>query len=567
MTHSVSRHTSFEDLGHQLESRSSSEGVLYLLTGTAHAVRLIVSLWSLRKNYGGEITVYTTRPESHRIGELCANDERLRITHKKLTLDDTRRNSSYVAKTVVMASAPYDVNLFLDADTLIVGKIHELLNLSYKEECIATQFSNWTTQRRVIRKRLSSWRDVSSEQFSEDWMNETVDAALQSRPAANTGVLSFRKDATILAPWRDLTHAGRRKFICDEVAFQLLLSRYPHRFEDCRFNCSPAHAKNTFDVRIWHFHGDKHVRHEFARQIWMPVYNECVRENVAGLAEWSPDVDTRLKNYLASEQNSTSGSSALTNVKTEFATHSGERTVVTFISKKTRGHLQVTLPTWNRKPDINGSLLIVFYSDLCTDELEFVEDEWNGAVQLIESSATSPVDPSETFLINAPAVVTTDHWIKLEPHVLFVDSQPLFPKRAFKTDVFGHRWSYTRPVNWLVTLDEWFANSQFESLIEPIGCQLNADPSSNKVQHRRLTSWAAVQRTNFTRQVAGELGTDLPVPSHDTTLWYVAERSVGYEWGACNLEKRGASRIRSLRKLTHQARLLTDSRMSDGVEY
>lgn len=550
----------------QLDSRpSSSQGVLYLLTGAAHAVRLVVSLWSLRKYYDGDITVYTTRPGSHRIGELCVADERLRITHEKMSLDDTRRNSSYVAKTVVMASAPYDTNLFLDADTLIVDGISELLDLSDDEECIATQFSNWTTQRRVIRKRLESWRDVQSELFTEDWMNDTIDAAVQPQPAINTGVLAFRKDATILAAWRELTHAGRKKFICDEIAFQLLLNQHPHRILDCRFNCSPTHARNSSDVRIWHFHGDKHVRRESGRQIWMPAYNECVSENVAGIADWSPDADTRLKDHLESEQKLTLGGNELIKVKTKFEKHSGIRTVVTFISKKTRGHLKVTLPTWKRKPDINGSILIVFYSGLCVEELQFIGNEWDGEVRLMELSTAFPDDSSGTFLIDVPHVVTTDHWIKLEPHVLFVDSQPLFPRRAYKTDVFGHRWSFTRPITWLAALDDWFANSRFESLIEPIGGQLNADPDADKIRHRRLTSWASVQRTSFTRQVAEELGTKLPVPSHDTTLWYVAERSTSFEWGACNLEKRGASRIRSLRKLTQRAKLLTDNQTANGV--
>lgn len=471
-----------------------------------------------------------------------------------------------MAKTVVMSSAPYETNLFLDADTLVVDRIHELLDVSTETECLATQFSNWTTQRRVIRKRLNSWEDVRSEQFTEEWMKDTINAALMPQAAVNTGVVAFRQNATILAPWRELTHAGRKKFICDEIAFQLLLNRYPHRILDCRFNCSPTHAGKTSDVRIWHFHGDKHVRRESGRQIWMPAYDECVRENVAEVADWSPDADACLRDYLSStradfsKSRSTAQSSIAKTLRNEWG-HS----VVTFVNRKTCKQLQLTLPTWNRKPDISGSELLVFYSEVTIDDLHFVDDQWGGPVRFIEASSKTPDEALEvdakSFLIDAPAEVETDHWIKLEPHVLFVDSQPLFPRKAFKVDVFGHRWSYTRPAFWLDTLDQWFKKSQFASYDDSPASPLVRDEDADKIAHKRLTSWASVQRTSFTQQVADELGTSLPIPSHDTTLWYVAQRSAQFTWNAANLQKRGALRCRSLRKLRERA---TGSRYENG---
>ena len=68
-----------------------------------------------------------------------------------------------------------------------------------------------------------------------------------------------------------------------------------------------------------------------------------------------------------------------------------------------------------------------------------------------------------------------------------------------------------------------------------------------------------MHQTEFTRRVAASLDDGLPIPSHDTILWYVADRSSEFEWGATNLKKRGALKIRSLHKLKETARTVGSS--------
>src|SRR5204863_389720 len=120
------------------------------------------------------------------------------------------------------------------------------------------------------------------------------------------GVFAFRRGARILQPWKELTWIGRDTFICDEIALQLLLHRFPHRVLPSKYNCSAQYCANERDPRIWHFHGGKHLSRAHASALWLPAYEECMRENVGGIAEWTPAGDKRLRGYLRSAEKAAS---------------------------------------------------------------------------------------------------------------------------------------------------------------------------------------------------------------------------------------------------------------------
>lgn len=46
----------------------------------------------------------------------------------------------------------------------------------------------------------------------------------------------------------------------------------------------------------------EHVNREQWRKVWLPVYNECVAQNIARIAEWTPGHDRRLKEWLESQK-------------------------------------------------------------------------------------------------------------------------------------------------------------------------------------------------------------------------------------------------------------------------
>lgn len=270
-------------------------GICYLLTGPAHAARLIVSLYTLRRFYSGNVVVFTTKDESKRIGEFCAQDHRLRVVHRTMTEVPIAKNSSFVTKIALLLDPPFDITAYLDCDTLISGPIDELFAVTNAEEFVATRFGNWVTTGTIVRRRIERWRTVASERFDTP---KLVDSAIRtSRPSVNGGVCAARRGASILQPWFDLAMDGRDTFICDEVALHLLLHHHPHRLLDARFNNSPVYG-GEHDIRIWHFHGDRHVRQDGVAR-WLPAMQAAYRDNIAQIANWAPGADKGLRQLMS----------------------------------------------------------------------------------------------------------------------------------------------------------------------------------------------------------------------------------------------------------------------------
>jgi hypothetical protein len=106
----------------------------------------------------------------------------------------------------------------------------------------------------------------------------------------------------------------------------------------------------------------------------------------------------------------------------------------------------------------------------------------------------------------------------------------------------GHRWGFTRvkgqenPTrHWLNILDDWWLDLKGEDPIFPADLPVNG-----RHGHRRINSFVSFHNTQFVRDAVSLLGDckRLPVPSHDTFLWYVAHRS-GLGVGYANVKKLG----------------------------
>jgi hypothetical protein len=244
--------------------------------------------------------LYTTHPVSHEIGRLCAGDDTLRVNHRVWSAYPARRNSSYLTKVHLARHVPYAECLFLDADTLVAGSLDEVWEGLGTATLVLTQFAGWTTQTRSVRRRLESWRSVRDRHWPAEVRDRMIARALENRPAINVGVFAFRRDSDWFARWEKLALVGRKKFICDEIAMQLLLPELDAEVLDWRFNCSPIHVPRPRDVRVWHFHGDKHLRPE-ARALWLKEYEECVAKQIADVDAWGRDLDKSLCRLAAAE--------------------------------------------------------------------------------------------------------------------------------------------------------------------------------------------------------------------------------------------------------------------------
>jgi hypothetical protein len=285
-----------------MAAREFTRGICYFNHGTKCLVRLAVSLFSLRKVYSGPVAVLDAG-ESDGIAERIARDERLAgvggTLLKAVPIYQQPKHSAVCAKPTLWRHSPFDVSLLLDSDTAVAGDPSLLLDLAEDPSgpgILFTRFSNWTTHREEVAWRLRRWRGVRCDRVNVAGLLRKATEC--PRPALNAGVVAWRRDAAMLPMWEQLTKAGWRCSLPEELAAQLLAAVYPYVLVDDRYNCSPIHGQNREKVCIWHFHGNRQCQPE-ALPIWWPLYQECLELNIGGIREWTPAGDKRLAEHLA----------------------------------------------------------------------------------------------------------------------------------------------------------------------------------------------------------------------------------------------------------------------------
>jgi hypothetical protein len=170
---------------------------------------------------------------------------------KEVKLETNVKNTSLLNKTLLHTVTPYDVSILIDIDTIILKPFDKIFSLTEKHEFVTTQFCDWTTKFRRIRRRINEWKDI----FPED-----MKPAYKFGPAVNTGVYGFTKDSKFMANWYEAAVKNVKGFIPDETCCQVILHRYPHKILDCSYNQSCKYGTVTDKTRIIHFHGRKHCR-------------------------------------------------------------------------------------------------------------------------------------------------------------------------------------------------------------------------------------------------------------------------------------------------------------------
>jgi hypothetical protein len=264
-------------------------GIVYLMTGPQHGARLIVSLYTLRQWYDGPVTVFTTRPESHAIGKRLAASDELRVNHQTFwELPPGDYNASCATKPFIFSAAPYDASILLDADTMVVGPIDELVDSAAASPLTVTTFCGSRTNEHGHQAAFAGWRKLAGSAGDLYGLTQLLDY-IEANPQwkINAGVVSARRGTQFLAEWQELSRFGQRMYLPEEVALQLLALRYPHRLLGWKFNCFPLMQPQPPDVRILHFCATTHLSHTFTQEIWLPVYRECRRKNIAGIRSWS----------------------------------------------------------------------------------------------------------------------------------------------------------------------------------------------------------------------------------------------------------------------------------------
>ncbi|KKL75072.1 hypothetical protein LCGC14_2058540 [marine sediment metagenome] len=268
-----------------------TSGVVYLICGVKVAERLVASAWSLRKHYDGPVTVLCSTDDEQELLSHAATD--LGLDLQCIDLSESP-HPAYVAKSHIHDWTPYEDTIFLDADTIITGEIDDL----FGHRLTLTPNSNWKTTGKRCRRWLQQW-----ETLDNPWINALVAYQVAApRPFINIGIFAFQRDNPDLDIWHRLTQRFPEGPLPEQTAMQLLTSVITHRMMDERFNRLLDIGCTTDDIRIWHYHGNRHYGRSDST-LWRQAFDEAFIANIGGIRNWAGLYDKHVKYYLRGHRN------------------------------------------------------------------------------------------------------------------------------------------------------------------------------------------------------------------------------------------------------------------------
>jgi len=235
--------------------------------------------------------------------------------------------------------------------------------------------------------------------------------------------------------------------------------------------------------------------------------------------------------------------------------------VVVGVDNKHLSMLCRTWPTWKEhKPSLLNHPMIVFYDrdEVNCDNVHHIVDHPNlqtypwphldgvffGKPQTIDGqtenqqyealwSSPQRYKMLAGFVHIPDAYVKTHYWLKLDCCVFATGQDDWIDPNWFEGNpvIISHRWGYTKPADQMLKLDQWVRNNENDVGGLASTTPLNLVPSRpDRIDHRRIISWCAFFKTNFTKdcsliaeRTCGPC--QMPVPSQDGFLWYVAKRA------------------------------------------
>jgi hypothetical protein len=276
----------------------NSSGIIYLNCGTKMLPRLLVSIFSLRKYYNGNISIIQIGDDSLEVLNLIADHFNCNIINIKQELNI--RHSYWFEKSRLHKYTIYDNNIFLDSDTLVLQSIDDVFPMIEQYDFVVPQFAHWTTKNHRIRKRLSHWKHIEPDLF-----NSAIDSKM---PSVNVGVYGFKKDSTFMLNWFDVTIQNPKAPLPEESTCHLLLNKYPSKIIDSSYNYSCKHETKPIEsAKVIHYHGRKHCRKNkitgnylYNSIYWINTFNTIFDLNMCNVKSWYNHCkDRMLINYAS----------------------------------------------------------------------------------------------------------------------------------------------------------------------------------------------------------------------------------------------------------------------------
>ena len=125
------------------EVQSDDRCVVYFNTGSRCLVRLVTSLYSLRKHWSGRVCVILEGDHPEWVFQAFHS---LKITCKRVQMDIPKLKGvkeALVRKPFVPDYVEAGRGVFLDSDTVVLDKIDELFELPKGKSFGTTAFSKW----------------------------------------------------------------------------------------------------------------------------------------------------------------------------------------------------------------------------------------------------------------------------------------------------------------------------------------------------------------------------------------------------------------------------------------
>lgn len=510
-----------------------TRGIIMFNRGDQCIVRAMVCLYTLRKYWDGPVTFYLETPYPKEFDEACKYFN-VDIVHN----EEKHEYRTLIRKTDMFANPPYDRTLWLDADMLILGKLDEMFDYLDDSDVSIPHFCKWVSNGNKIAARIKKFEGIADKKY----LNE----ALNSHPAVNTGILSFRKSAKwtrFVNDWVALAHKGNKIFISDEVAFQIL---YPSASEwglkvhisPPNFNVSVLYGNEIEDKRVIHYHGRKHVLDVPLCDVWKSTFKEMCDNNVANINYYLKYADKRLKEYLKNKDGITSTAKSITS----------DVSIVTAIDEKYLPILQVTYPNWRKYKNIDNHPVVIFVYGLDIENdprLDFLRLSNVTMVKWDESCLDASVDSHRELMLSAfvfgvADYVKTDYWIKLDADSYATNNSPLYNEDFKKYSVYSHKWGYSRPSH-IEALDAWAKTHWHKKLKDSQPMIEQGKVDGNRFYHngKRFISYVCFQRTRFTRYCVKLLDGKrrLPAPTQDTYAYFLIQKLKPEEMGIGNFKK------------------------------
>lgn len=511
---------------------SETKGIIMFNRGPNMLVRILVTLYSLRKHYSGNVTFYVEPPCP------CPNelDEALKYFGCNIVhLEERHDFKTLIRKTSLFGSlgtANYDKTLWLDSDVVVVGSLDGMFDLLDNADLVIPHFAHWWSDGHLMSKRVKRFQGLIDQKY--------IDEALKHHPAINTGVVGFKNSEKwrkfVDNVWVPLSDQGANKhiFIADEVGLQVLMpSLSEHDIKFCLapsgYNVSVLHDHDqSKELYAIHMHGDKHVLDTKNSQYWKDTFKEMCDSNIANINSFLQYSDKRLKAYLGKKD-----------VKSSLPSYqTSDVTIVSACDPFYVEELKFTFENWRVYKKIDNHPVIIFYNGMEESDprLDFLRLP-NVTLIKWDETCMSPVDSHRELMLSAFVIgtathVKTDYWIKIDADSYATNDYPLYDE-DFKNYAFvGPRWGYSK-VDLVKQLDKWASMHWKRKLRKSTPMISEGKIEGSRFYHnvKRTISFIQFHKTRFSRFCVKLLKEDpethlkrLPAPSHDTFYFYVIQR-------------------------------------------